>query len=153
MSASVITFRPEYRGVFRELNLEWITKYFRVEKKDVEQVESPETCLKDGGEVFFVVVGGEAVGTCAMYRIGEGRYELAKMAVRPDCHGRGFGDLLMLEAERWARSRAAREILILSNTVLEPAIRLYKKHAYKTIRLGPHPDYERCNIEMLKVLD
>lgn len=148
----ISTFKPQYRNAFKELNLEWIRKYFRVEKKDLKQVENPEACLAEGGEIFFVLDGGEVLGVCAMYKVSSGVYELAKMAVSPVAQGRGYGDLLMKAAEDWARGISAREIIILSNTVLEPAIGLYKKHGFETMRLGPHPDYERCNIEMRKVL-
>lgn len=151
---SVITYQPRFKRVFRDLNRAWIEKYFRVEKKDVEQTENPEICRQEGGEIFFVVdpAHEKAVGTCALYKIGEGRFELAKMAVEPSHQGAGLGDLLMEKAEAWARAQGAREILILSNTVLEPAIRLYKKHGYRVVHLGPHPDYERANIELLKEL-
>jgi GNAT superfamily N-acetyltransferase len=151
-SVQTVKYQEKFKDVFRALNLAWIEKYFRVEKKDVEQTDHPEKCLEEGGEIFFVVEEGLAVGTCAMYKVGPAEYELAKMAVHPDVQGRGYGDLLMLEAETWARAQGGREILILSNTVLEPAIRLYKKHGYETVHLGPHPDYERCNIEMKKRL-
>lgn len=150
--ALIDNFRPAYREAFKQLNLAWIEQYFRVEKKDVEQTEHPEQCLAGGGELFFVVVDGKAVGTCALYTAGPARFELAKMAVHPDYRGHGFGDLLMESAETWARERGAAEILILSNTILAPAIALYQKHGYETVHLGAHPDYERCNIEMRKRL-
>ncbi len=146
----IITYQEKYRSAFRELNLEWIEKYFRAEKKDIEQLNAPEACRAAGGEVFFVVDGDEAVGACAMYKIGEHEYELAKMAVRPSHQGRGLGDLLMLAAEDWAKANGGQFILILSNTILEPAIKLYHKHGYVTVKLGPNADYERCNIEMRK---
>lgn len=150
MQSQLIPYDKQFNPAFRSLNLEWIERYFKVEKKDLEQVDNPETCIRGGGQIFFVMVGGEAVGTCAMYKIGEKKYELAKMAVNPGMRGKGYGDLLMVGAEEWARAQGATEILILSNTVLEPAIRLYKKHGFETVHLGPHPDYERCNIEMRK---
>jgi GNAT superfamily N-acetyltransferase len=148
----IVPFDLRYRAAFKALNLAWIERYFRVEPKDIAQTDHPEECVAGGGEIFFVVVAGEAVGTCAMYRTGPAQFELAKMAVHPDYHGRGFGDRLMEAAESWARRQGAAEILILSNTVLAPAIALYRKHGYETIHLGPHPDYERCNIEMKKRL-
>jgi GNAT superfamily N-acetyltransferase len=151
-ACTVSLFDERHRDAFKSLNLQWIEKFFKVEKKDLEQLNAPEACIAGGGQIFFVVVAGQAVATCAMYKIGDRRYELAKMAVRPDFHGNGFGDLMMTEAERWAAAQGAGEILILSNTVLNPAITLYKKHGYETIHLGPHPDYERCNIEMSKAL-
>jgi GNAT superfamily N-acetyltransferase len=146
------TYRPKFRIAFRALNLAWIEKYFRVEPKDLEQVNDPEQCRKEDGEIFFTVIEGEAVGTCALYKMSDGIYELAKMAVDPKHQGKGLGDLLMKGAEAWAREKGAKEIHILSNTVLEPAITLYKKHGYEVVHLGSHPDYERCNIEMKKIL-
>lgn len=150
--ATVVTYQPEYKGAFKDLNLEWIEKYFKVEKKDIHQVENPEECIATGGQIFFVVHDGEVAGTCAVYKIGDRYYEIAKMAVAPKWQGHGFGDTLMEVAEQWAREQNAREILILSNTVLKTAITLYKKHEYEVVHLGPHPDYERCNIEMRKLL-
>lgn len=152
MAAEISTDLALYRDAFRALNLQWIQAYFRVEKKDLEQTSAPEECVARGGEIFFVVENGRAVGTCALYRVGHRKFELAKMAVEPGHQGKGFGDLLMRAAEAWAREKKAIEILILSNTVLTPAITLYKKHGFETTHLGPHPDYERCNIEMRKLL-
>jgi GNAT superfamily N-acetyltransferase len=147
--AKVVTYDPRYRDTFVALNREWIERYFRVERNDLEQLERlEETILAPGGEIFFVVKDGAALGCCAMVPHGEGNYEVAKMAVADAAKGRGYGDLLMEACVRWAVEKGAAEITILSNTVLEPAIRLYRKHGFETVRLGPHPDYERCNIEM-----
>ena len=148
----VTLYQTRFKNEFRELNLEWIRKYFKVEQKDLDQVSNPEACLAEGGQIFFVIKDNKAVATCAMYKIGAKNFELAKMAVSPDCRGLGYGDLLMEESEKWAWAQGAEEILILSNTILTPAIELYKKHGFVTTHLGPHPDYERCNIEMKKKL-
>jgi GNAT superfamily N-acetyltransferase len=147
----VTTFKPEYRDAFRELNLEWIRTHFKVEKKDLEQLENPEAIRADGGEVFFIVDdAGEAIATAAMIRMSDGGFELAKMAVRPDHRGRQFGELLMKLTEAWARERAATRVYLISNTDLEPAIALYLKHGFTVISVGQHADYERGNIEMEK---
>ena len=58
------------------------------------------------------------------------------MAVRPDHHGRGYGDLLLNAAERWALRKGATEILNLSNTLLGPAIALNKSTATKRLVSG-----------------
>jgi putative acetyltransferase len=149
---NLITYQEKFREDFKALNLAWIREHFKVEQKDLDQVNNPQRCLEEGGEIFFVTMGDRAAGTCAMYPSGPVSYELAKMAVHPDFRGQGFGDLLMNGAEAWVRSKGAKEILILSNTVLAPAIKLYEKHGFTTTHLGPHPDYERCNIEMRKSL-
>jgi GNAT superfamily N-acetyltransferase len=148
----VMSYHSQFKQAFRKLNFQWIEQYFRVEAKDIEQVENPEACIDSGGQIFFVILEDEIAGTCALYKVNSERYELAKMAVDPRFQGLGLGDLLMKSAEQWAREQRASEIFLLSNTVLEPAIRLYKRHGYEVVHLGPHPDYERCNIELKKQL-
>ena len=82
------------------------------------------------------------MGTCAVLPHGEASYEIIKMAVEPGAQGK----LLMERAVQWCKEKKAKEILILSNTVLSPAISLYKRSGFEVIHLGSHPDYERCNI-------
>lgn len=148
----MITYDHKYKESFKALNSQWIEKYFQLEKKDLEQMQNPEECLATGGQIFFILIGEKAAGTCGVYEIAPDRYEIAKMAVNPEFQGQGLGDLLIENAEDWAKSQGAKEILLLSNTILTPAIRLYKKHGYQVTHWGPDPDYERCNIELRKFL-
>lgn len=146
---TVIKYDSRFLPAFVELNTQWIEKYFRLETMDLIQLKNPQKfILEPGGEIFFVLEGEKAIGTCAMIPHGEKSYEIAKMAVRTDARGQGVGDILMKTAIDWAHCQRANSITILSNTVLEPAISLYKKHGFLTVHLGAHPDYERCNIEM-----
>jgi GNAT superfamily N-acetyltransferase len=145
----VVTHDPKYVDVFVELNEEWIEKYFVIEEMDRAQLRKPEdSILKPGGQIFYVLEDGHPVGTCAMVPHGPGCFELAKMAVSPSTRGKGYGDVLMTTAIEWARDKGAKKVMLLSNTVLQPAITLYRKHGFKTVHLGDHPDYKRCNIEM-----
>jgi GNAT superfamily N-acetyltransferase len=145
----IISFDRRYVKDFAELNKEWIRRYFVVEPMDTYQLDNPEeTIISKGGEIFFVLEDEKCVGTCAMIPMENNGYELAKMAVSPAIRGRGLGDLLMTHSTNWAKEKGASYILLHSNTTLEPAITLYKKHGYVTTHLGPHPDYDRANIEM-----
>jgi len=47
-----------------------------------------------------------------------------------------------------ARALGAHRVFLLSNTRMKAAISLYKKFGFATLNNDPHPDYERCNIEM-----
>lgn len=148
-SVRVSVFEPRFKEAFAKLNYEWIETYFAVEEMDRIQLRDPETTiLREGGQIFFVLKDEEVVGTCALIPHGDHCYELAKMAVIPSAKGQGYGDLLMRSAIEWATAKNAHSIMLLSNTVLSPAINLYKKHGFATERLGPHPDYQRCDIEM-----
>ena len=149
MLTKAIPYDPKYLPDFIRLNRQWIEHHFKLEPMDLAQLELPEqNIIAPGGEVFFILEGGRVVATCAMVPHGPGCYELAKMAVDPDDRGKGYGDLLMTTALQWAKNKNIERVILLSNTVLSPAITLYKKHGFITTRLGPSPDYERCNIEM-----
>ena len=149
MTIEVELFRDDLAQHFEKLNLEWIQRHFRVEGRDREVLGNPRREIVDrGGQVFFLRDGGDVLGTCAMIPHGQGVYELAKMAVDPASHGRGLGDRLMEAAIAWARGQGARTIFLESNTILVPAIELYRKHGFRTTRLGPGDEYERSNIEM-----
>lgn len=146
----VVRFEDKYRSAFREMNLEWISKYFKVEDKDLDQLEHPERILEEGGEILVVLDHETPIGVCALIKLDNITYELAKMAVIPSRRGAGIGHVLMIEAERVAKDKGAKRLYLISNTTLESAIRLYKNHGFEVIRLGPHPDYERGDIEMEK---
>ncbi len=145
----VVPYREEFRAAFAELNREWIEKYFALEPADREILGDPDgKILGAGGQVFFVVERGEILGTCAMLRHGADQYEIAKMAVAATARGRGFGDLLMDACMAFARERKAQRVIIVSNTVLEPAIRLYRKHGFIQVSLAGDARYERANIRL-----
>ena len=144
----VTPFQERYASSFRDLNLAWIQRYFAVEQKDLEQLENPRAIVNGGGQIFFIVKEERVVATCALIAMGAGEYEIAKMAVAETERGHGYGEHLMQACLDWAKQRGAKKIHILSNTVLNPAITLYKKFGFQTTHLGPHPDYVRCNIQM-----
>lgn len=147
-------FKPEYLPAFIELNRQWIETHFRIEAMDLRQLERPEeTILNIGGEILVATDSKRVFGVCALIPHGTHGFELAKMAVDPLERGRGIGDRLMKAAIGWARAKGARKVTLLSNTVLEPAIKLYRKHGFAVIHLGQHPDYERANIEMELIID
>jgi ribosomal protein S18 acetylase RimI-like enzyme len=146
---TVVSYREEFRAAFEQLNRDWIEAYFVLEEPDREVFSDPRgKILELGGEIFFVLEGGQVQGTCAVMRHSADEYEIAKMAVAPAARGRGFGDLLMERAMAFAAGVGARRIIIVSNTVLEPAIRLYRKHGFIQVPLAADDRYERANIRL-----
>ncbi|MBK8382589.1 MAG: GNAT family N-acetyltransferase [Ignavibacteria bacterium] len=78
----IIEFDPVHRDGFRELNFEWLSKYFKIEDKDRQQLENPEEeIISKGGYIFFAKYENEIAGTVALIKHDEKTYELAKMAV------------------------------------------------------------------------
>lgn len=145
----VVKYRPQFRDAFVRLNTEWIERYFAIEARDVAVFEDVEGhILAPGGMIFFVVAGDVPLGTCAMVVEGPGVFQLAKMAVDPSARGRGYGDLLIDAALRWAEARGAVRVELLSNTMLAPAISLYRKHGFVEEPFVARPGYARTNVKM-----
>jgi putative acetyltransferase len=147
--AVVVPYREEFRAAFERLNRQWIETYFVLEQADREILGDPRGKILDrGGQVFFVLERGEVQGTCAVLRQDAEECEIAKMAVAPVARGRGYGDLLMEACIGFARQIGSRRVVIVSNTVLEPAIRLYRKHGFVQVPLAADPRYRRANIRL-----
>jgi putative acetyltransferase len=147
--AHVATWRTEYREDFERLNRDWIETYFAVEPSDLAVFRDPEgVIVRPGGEIFFVVDEDGVRGTCALLPHGPGVLELAKMAVSPAAQGKGYGELLVRAAIAYARERGVGKLMLVSNTRLEPAIRLYRKCGFREVPMGPGVEYARADIQM-----
>lgn len=145
----VAVYREEWRGEFEQLNREWIEAWFGLEEADRETFRDPVgTILAPGGQILFVVEGETVLGTCAVLRHDAFVHEIAKMAVAPAARGRGYGDLLMKAAVAFSRSAGARKVVIVSNTRLGPATRLYEKHGFVRVPLEADQRYARADIRL-----
>ena len=148
-----VTYDPQYAGAFAELNYEWIETYFAVEDEDRAALEDPDGyAIAAGGEIFFVLEDDHPVGTVAMVPFkgqSEGvAYELAKMAVKPACQGRGYSHLLMQACIQFAGDRNADEIVLITNDVLAPALGLYTGSGFVPMPINSDTRYSRGNLEM-----
>ena len=149
--AMVVSYDPRFREAFERLNREWIETYFVVEEADRDAFADPDgKIVAPGGQIFFVVDGDEVLGTCAVMPHSADVHEIAKMAVAPEARGRGYGDLLMDACVAFSRAAGVREIVIVSNTRLQPAIRLYEKHGFLRVPFENDGRYERADIKLVR---
>ncbi len=145
----IVDYTPAYRNAFRELNEAWIRQYFKMEEADHKALGDPDNyIIQPGGHIFIALYQSKAVGACAMVKVDESTYELAKMAVDPSVQGKGIGWLLAQAVINKAKSLNAEKLFLESNTKLEPAISLYYKLGFKKVVGGPISPYERSNIKM-----
>lgn len=146
----IVSYCPEYRDAFHDLNIEWISGYFRIEDVDRRTLNDPEEyILNSGGFIYVALYRGEPAGVCALLKMNDDKYdyELSKMAVSPSAQGKNIGYLLGQAAVNKAKEEGASSIYLESNTILKPAINLYHKLGFKKIA-GRPSSYERCNIQM-----
>ena len=144
----IVVNKIELLQDFIRLNEEWISTYFKLEEVDFLLAENPFKVIEDGGYIFSLLVGGSVVGVCALFNEGNGVYELARMAVSPKFQGQGFGNTLIKTCFSKLKEVEAEKVHLVSNTKLESAIALYKKHNFKITHEGAHPLYSRANICM-----
>jgi DNA-binding MarR family transcriptional regulator/N-acetylglutamate synthase-like GNAT family acetyltransferase len=145
----IVDYTPQYQPAFKQLNEEWITQYFEMEETDYKSLDHPDSyILNKGGHILIALYNNEPVGACALIKMDNEMYELAKMAVSPKAKGKGIGFILGNAAIAKAKQLGAKKLYLESNTILKPAINLYHKLGFKKVTGVPSP-YERCNIQMM----
>lgn len=149
----VLINRKQYLADFIRLNENWIAHYFRIEEADRELARDPARIIVDGGYVFTLLEQEQVVGVCALFKEDDEVFQLARMAVSSESRGKGYGDTLMNAALKHLHKIGASRAYLLSNTILAPAIALYRKHGFTVLSEGQHPVYARCNIVMEKMLN
>ena len=136
---------------FRTLNEEWITRYFTLEATDRETLGDPENkILRKGGQIFMVYDAHQPVGCVALIPMGDGVYELSKMAVSPELRGKGIGRRLLEHAVAQAKLIGAKSLFLGSNARLANAVHLYESIGFRHVpaeRL-PKMAYTRANVFM-----
>ena len=146
-------FKKEYKSDFETLNLQWIKKYFKVEEEDSRILKNPESYVIDGGgQIFFALKDGKAIGTAAMILTKERIFELSKMAVDSSYQGLGIGRMLINECIDFAKCRSADEIFLITNDILLPALELYNSSGFELDEDYDDNRYERGNTKMKLLL-
>lgn len=147
-NVQIVDYHPKYKGAFKDLNVAWIEKHWEMEPSDYKALDNPtENIINKGGYIAIALYKNQPVGTCALVKMADGGFELAKMAVSDNAKGLGIGSLLGAHIINKAKAMGAATIYLESNTILAPAISLYRKLGFKRVS-GKASPYQRCNIQM-----
>ncbi|HYC86732.1 MAG TPA: GNAT family N-acetyltransferase [Chryseosolibacter sp.] len=148
----IVEYATHHQPWFEKFNRDWIEKYFWMEPIDVEVLQHPEEhIIKKGGKIFMASVDRQIAGTVALKYVSPGVYEFTKMAVEERFRGKQVGKALAEAAIVKAKELRAHKIILYSNTILTPAIELYRKLGFREVPVdGP---YKRSNIKMELVTD
>lgn len=140
---------PEHKQQFAALNREWLNKFFYVEPYDEEMFADPEgSVLAGGGVIFFARANGEIAGTGSLIPLEGGCFEIAKMGVTERWQKHKIGEKLLLALIARARHMHVAKLYIVSNTRLENAIRLYRRHGFTDSPEVRHAHYARGDITL-----
>ena len=143
----VISYNKKFSEDFYTLNKLWIEESWSLEDSDKEDLLKPEKIIDKGGQIFFAVSNGKAVGTVAMISSFKNRFELAKMTVKSQFRGKGIANSLMDKCIQFAKEKKAKEIFLISNDSLNIARNLYDKYGFIEVELDSKK-YRRGNVKM-----
>lgn len=147
----ILPYEQKFQPVFKSLNESWITAHWQTDAHDLEVLDYPQQNIIDkGGSIFVATYKGEPVGVCALCKMDGSvyDYELAKLAVSPNAQGKGIGQLLCEAVIEKARSLGAASLFLESNTILKPAIGLYRKLGFREVKEYIPVLHTRGNIQM-----
>ena len=144
-------FRREWREHFYRINAEWLERYWTIEDIDHRVLSQPEKhIIEPGGAIFYALVDGEVIGTCAMLQESPGVFELTKMGVETGWRGIGAGRLLIEAIIAEFHKRRGKTLFLESNAKLGPALKLYESAGFvhhPAPRPGSH--YQRSDVYMI----
>ena len=145
----ILDYSSELKGQFRDLNYDWIKKYFKVEEKDKNILENPEKeIINKGGFILFAEFEDEIAGTVALIKHSENEFELAKMAVAGKFQGKQIGKSLAIAAIERVKSLNASILFLETNSTLIPALNLYDKLGFNQVEMKKQSDYSRATLRM-----
>lgn len=146
---NIIEYLPKYKKYFRDLNYEWLNKYFSIEKKDKDMLENPDKeIIKKGGFILFAEYENEIKGTVAVIRHDNNEFELAKMAVAENAQGKQIGKKLALAAIEKTRLLNPSKLFLETNSTLLAALNLYKSIGFEETEMKVKSDYNRSTLRM-----
>jgi len=149
----IIEYKPELASFFKQINTEWITDMFKMEKSDHEILNNPGKLVVDnGGKIYFARLPKLGiVGTCALLKKDNNSFELTKMGVFEKARGKKIGETLLNHVILQTEEMKVENLFLLTNSLCEAAIHLYLKFGFKhdseTMQRYASK-YDRCNVAM-----
>lgn len=113
---------------------------------DSDLIDIEESYIKNGGYFIVLEDRGRIIGSCGLYREADEVMELRKMYLYKEYQGRGLGKQMMNLVFEKCKERGIKEIILETNSVLQPAIKLYEKYGFE--RYDSDHLASRCDIRM-----
>lgn len=106
-----------------------------------------EALLKPGGAILMAICDGEMAGTVALRKVDDTTFEFTKMAVDEKFQRRGIAEALSHASFKKAGELGGQTVILYSNSILTPAIRLYEKLGFEQVPVGTG-EYKRSDVKM-----
>ena len=147
----IVEYKPEYKIKYKELNYEWLKKYFEIESSDEKILSDPEKEIIDkDGFIFFALFEDKVIGTCTLIKHDDANYELSKLCVTEKYQRKGAGEKLIDKAISKAYQLGIENFYLSTNRKLAAAFNLYRKKGFNITSdpLVLNPNIKRDSIFM-----
>lgn len=150
----IVEYDARYKEDFINLNMAWIHQFFTPEPGDEETMRDIDKAIEDGAMIYFALEDETVIATCmARPTVNKDEWEINKLATDPNYQGRGAGKACFKACMDYAIANKAKNLILISNRILKPALTIYDKFGFKEVEMSPeHSGYERADIQLeLKV--
>lgn len=141
----IIEYDKKYQKEFIALNIAWIEKYFVPEQEDYDILNNVDELLRSGAMIYFAVEGEQVLATCMAMPLHDNVWELCKLAANTHFQGHGAGTAVFKACMDYAAAHGAEQIMLISNSILKPALHIYQKLGFQPAELPPHT-YDRADV-------
>ena len=121
---------PTVIALVRDVLAEFGLEFGKGASTDDELARLPTSYRDPGGEFWVALRSTEIIGTCGVFPVAPGTFELRKMYLRPSSRGLGVGKTLFEVALSWTRSRGASRIVLDTTEQMHRAIAFYESHSF-----------------------
>lgn len=143
----IIEYEERYKPDFIALNEEWVQRYFVQEEADRQILDHVDALLEKGAMIYFAVEEEKVLATCMTMPLEEGVWEILKLAAAGQYTGTGAGSAVFKACKEYAIAHGAKQITLISNRRLKPALHIYEKFGFHEIPLNKaYWGYERADI-------
>ena len=142
----ISAYKKEFAPAFAQLNFAWLNKYFTPEPADFAVLNDLQAQIDAGGMAFFALEEGKVISACLVVPLQNDVWEICKFATDEHYRRRGAGSALLAACMQYAAAHGAKKLMIVSHTVLQDAVRLYRKMGFEEVPVTDR-QFERVNIQ------
>lgn len=121
---------PEVLVLVAEVLAEFGLEFGKGSVTDEELHHLPGSYDERGGAFWIARRGDELLGTCGVFPVKPGVYELRKMYLRKDARGLRIGKRMLDVAIEWARGRGATHMVLDTVHEMKRAIEFYEANGF-----------------------
>jgi putative acetyltransferase len=122
---------PQVIDLVRDVLAEFGLRFGEGSGTDEEVTRLPDSYVDQGGRFWVGVDANDLiVGTCGVFPVGEGTFELRKMYLRPHARGTGAGQLLFDTCLDFVRASGAKRLVLDTTHDMTRAIAFYERNGF-----------------------